>query len=218
MLSEAQGFTVDDSKRLQHDALSRPALEAQPLFRGWQASSPEAEWLRASIAGWDGVFDREEVAPTLYQEWARRVDRRVFGDEVDDAERQALIEQGLLDARGRLQQRLGVDSPAWRWGLANQQPFPHWMVPQYDLPTVEKSGGGGTVSANGATYREIFDLSDWDLGVATTAPGQSGQPGSPFYGDRIDAWADGSYFPLLYGRPAVEEAAAHRLVLKPVTQ
>ncbi len=218
VLSEAQGFTVDDSERLQHDALSQAALEAQPLFRGWQASSPEVEWLRASIAGWDGVFDREEVAPTLYLEWTRRVDRRVFGDDIDDAERQGLIEQALRDGTERLRQRLGEDSSAWRWGLANQQPFPHWMVPEYDLPSVEKSGGGGTVYANGATYREIFDLSDWDLGVATTAPGQSGQPGSPFYGDRIGEWAGGSYFPLSYSRSAVEAAAAHRLVLKPATQ
>ena len=146
------------------------------------------------------------------------MDQRVFGGDIDDAERQALIEQGLGDAMSRLQRQLDGEPPVWRWGLANQQPFPHWMVPEYDLRTVEKSGGGGTVYANGATYREVFDLADWDLGVATTAPGQSGQPGSPFYGDRIDEWAGGDYFPLLYSRPAVENGTAHRLVLRPATR
>ena len=28
---------------------------------------------------------------------------------------------------------------------------------------------------HGATYRHLFDLADWDKGLATNAPGQSGQ-------------------------------------------
>ncbi len=58
-------------------------------------------------------------------------------------------------------------------------------------------------------------LADWGGGVATTAPGQSGQPGSPFYGDLIEGWADGEYFPLAFSRTAVEEVTAHRLILRP---
>ncbi len=68
---------------------------------------------------------------------------------------------------------------------------------------------------HGASYRHLFDLSDWDLGLATSAPGQSGQLGSPHYADLAPLWARGEYFPLYYTRTKVDEAAAHRMVLKP---
>ena len=34
----------------------------------------------------------------------------------------------------------------------------------------------------------LFDLADWDRGLATSAPGQSGQPGSPHYDDLLPLW------------------------------
>ena len=77
------------------------------------------------------------------------------------------------------------------------------------------SSAGETVAAIGATYREIIDFADLDNSRITSAPGQSGQPGSPFYGNLLEIWAKGQYFPLRYSRKAVEDAAAHRLMLVP---
>lgn len=68
---------------------------------------------------------------------------------------------------------------------------------------------------HGATYRHVLDLADWDRGLATSAPGQSGQPGSPHYADLAPLWARGEYFPLAFSRTKVEEVMGHRLVLKP---
>ena len=39
--------------------------------------------------------------------------------------------------------------------------------------------------------------------------------GSPHYGNLIEPWANGEYFPLLFSREAVEERAEYRLVLMP---
>ena len=49
----------------------------------------------------------------------------------------------------------------------------------------ERTGDGNTPNntrydpdfkqIHGATYRHLFDLADWDKGLATSAPGQSGQ-------------------------------------------
>jgi len=61
----------------------------------------------------------------------------------------------------------------------------------------------------------VFDLSDWDQGRAINAPGQSGQPGSPYYDNLLPLWAEGRYFPLVYSRGRVEEACSHRLRLVP---
>jgi penicillin amidase len=68
---------------------------------------------------------------------------------------------------------------------------------------------------HGASYRQLFDLADWDRGLATSTPGQSGQPGSPHYDDLLPLWAAGEYFPLYYSRPRVEEATTQRLRLRP---
>jgi penicillin amidase len=92
--------------------------------------------------------------------------------------------------------------------------FPHPFIRQFDLPAVERPGGAGTVAADGATYREILDVSDWDRSLATNTPGQSGQPGSPFYGNLLPLWAENQYFQMAFSKNAVRANAAHRLTLK----
>ena len=76
-------------------------------------------------------------------------------------------------------------------------------MPAFDLPTVERPGGAGTVAADGASYREILDVADWDRSIVTNVPGQSAQPGSPFFGNLLKLWADDTYFPLVYSRARV---------------
>jgi len=51
--------------------------------------------------------------------------------------------------------------------------------------------------------------------MVTIAPGMSGQPGSPFYGNLLDGWVKGEFFALAFTRPAVERVTAHRLILRP---
>jgi penicillin G amidase len=74
----------------------------------------------------------------------------------------------------------------------------------------------GYRQVGGATFREILDVGDWDRSVVTSAPGQSGQPGSPHYDDLLESWLDGGYVPLPFSKKAVERATTNRLVLEPV--
>ncbi len=67
----------------------------------------------------------------------------------------------------------------------------------------------------GASYREIFDLSDWDNAVAINVPGQSGQPGAKHFDDLLPLWRDGLYFPLRYSKPAVDAVTRDTMILKP---
>jgi penicillin amidase len=69
------------------------------------------------------------------------------------------------------------------------------------------------VAADGASYREILDVADWDRSIVTNVPGQSGQPGSPFYDNLLKLWAGDEYFPLVYTRDRVQKETAYRLVL-----
>lgn len=223
VLSSGDDFTPEDSKRLQQDPYSAAAAANLPLFQGWISSDPEVEDARRAIAEWDAVYRRESRAAALYDRVRRHLpdeDREEWTADAREegtaaAQRQTVLEQAISQGLEELRESQGVDPASWRWGRSNRSEFPHSLIEAYDIPAMERSGGAGTVAAIGATYRQIIDFADLDASLATNAPGQSGRPGSPYYGNLAESWAAGEYFPLLFTRPAVEAGAEHRLVLRP---
>ena len=130
----------------------------------------------------------------------------------------------LDSATASITRRLGADRSAWRWGAVHVAELKHPLSSAFDLPPVERNGDGNTVFAtgggnlrqtSGASYREIFDLSNWDASMAINVPGQSAQPGSEHYADLLPLWARGEYFPLAFSRARVEAETRHILVLTP---
>jgi penicillin amidase len=71
------------------------------------------------------------------------------------------------------------------------------------------------VAADGASYREILDVANWDRSLGTNVPGQSGQPGNPYYVNLLPFWAANRYFPLAFSRKTVDGCPAHTLILQP---
>jgi penicillin amidase len=67
----------------------------------------------------------------------------------------------------------------------------------------------------GASVRIVMDVGDWDNSVCINALGQSGDPGSPHYGDLASLWGRGEYVPLLYSQARVEEVTVARVRLVP---
>ncbi len=151
------------------------------------------------------------------------------------ARRNDLLVRTLKTAVGRTRTLLGEDSSQWSWGRLHQATFRHPMeglIPEiaeaFNVGPFPRSGDANTVlntrhnpefqQIHGATYRHILDIGDWDRAVATSAPGQSGQPGSPHYADLAALWAKGEYFPLAWSRAAVETVTKHRLTLLPQGQ
>jgi penicillin amidase len=61
--------------------------------------------------------------------------------------------------------------------------------------------------SQGASFRMVVDVGEWDNSVVINTPGQSGEVGSPHYGDMFPLWAKGEYVPMLWSRGAVEAAA-----------
>ena len=125
------------------------------------------------------------------------------------------LEKDLKATVNELTSRQGAGWSSWRWGRMHTRSFPHPFVAAFDLPTVERPGGAGTVAADGASYRQVFDVSNWDRSSVTNTPGQSGQPESPFYDNLLPLWAENQYFPLIFSRAGVETHTLHRLTLKP---
>lgn len=65
------------------------------------------------------------------------------------------------------------------------------------------------------SWRELFDVGQWDDARVTLPAGQSGHPMSPFYFDQNDAWRKGQYRTQPFSRSAVQAASTHRLLLVP---
>jgi penicillin amidase len=125
------------------------------------------------------------------------------------------VEEALASAITDLTKSQGPDWNQWRWGRIHRSVFKHPLVPAYDLPTVERDGGADTVNATGAVYRLITNFADPDQSLVTIAPGMSGQPESPFYGNLLESWVKGEFFPLPFTRTAVERHTRYRLILQP---
>lgn len=215
LIRPGKRYTLDDHRRMQLDAYSLRAASEQILFRGWSADAADVERARAAVAAWDGVFAKESSAAAIYSTWrglASAADRQAAADE---GRRKAVMEQTLRKALAELATEQGPDPAGWRWGRMHTRAFPHPFVAAFNLPTVERPGGSGTVAADGASYREVLDVADWDRSMVTNTPGQSGQPGSKFYDNLLPLWASDTYFPLVFSRARVEQERAHRLALQP---
>jgi penicillin amidase len=154
-----------------------------------------------------------------------------FGDRPTEG-RDRLLRTTFRSAIGKLKRLLPGDEKDWSWGRLHTTTFRHPLAalgPAYakafDLGPVPRPGDAFTINAathaanfehtSGATYRHVLDLADWDRGMATSAPGQSGQPGSPHYADLLPLWQKGEYFPLAFSRARVEAVTRHRLRLTP---
>jgi penicillin amidase len=218
VLSETQKATFADMMALQHDAHSAQGARDVTLFAGWTAADSMAEWGRKALAGWDAKHRRESAAAALYYYFARSVDDGARNPAIDTARRRTLLEAGIVAGLDSLRRTQGSDRSQWRWGRINRSELPHAFVRAYDIPPVERHGGSGFVAAVGATYREIADLGHPDSTYVTNVPGQSGQPGSPFYRNLVEPFGRAEYFPLALTRGAVDRVAAHRLVLVPSTR
>lgn len=215
LLQPGRRYTLEDHRRMQLDAFSLRAASEQAMFRGWTSDAPGVERARQLVSAWDAVFAKESAAAAIYSSWrsvASAAERRQAAGE---SGRKTVMELTLRKALAELAAAQGPDPKAWRWGRMHTRAFPHPFVPAFDLPAVERPGGSGTVAADGASYREVLDVSDWDRSMVTNTPGQSGQPGSRFYGSLLPLWASDTYFPLVFSRARVDSESAHRLTLRP---
>jgi penicillin G amidase len=217
LLKSDRKYSIEDHRRIQLDAYSLAAAADIPGFKTWTATDAAVERARALLAAWDGIYRRDAPEPALYEIWRRQPrTQTVFRDDKYGATQVPRDpNEALKRAVDQLVATQGPDPAKWRWGRMHARTFRHPLVREFDLPDVERGGGGETVAADGASFREILDVSNWDRSIATNTPGQSGQPGSPFYGNLLPLWANDEYFPLLFSSGAIEAHARHRLTLRP---
>ena len=223
---------LQPSKELltQWDGVLSRETAAGPLYAVWLQ-----ELMNTFFAQWlprDPRLERGDLRSiTVLLAQLSAPSETFFGDKPQQA-RDELVRKTFAAAVARTQKLLSDDPKAWSWGKLHTMTFEHPLAsfgPAYaqafNLGPVPRPGDGNAPNntrhddnfrqIHGASYRQVFDLADWDHGLVTSTPGQSGQPGSPHYADLLPLWAEGKYFPLAFSQTKVEEVTLHRLRLKP---
>jgi penicillin amidase len=144
-----------------------------------------------------------------------------------------VLGDALRGAIDLLEERLGADRAAWRWGALHRVRFAHplarmpGLAPVFVAAEHELGGDEQTVLQGGfdgrdgfeaavvPSWRFVADLGDVDRSAAILPTGQSGNPASPHWNDQSDRWIAGELRPAPVRRQAVEAAAVRRLMLRP---
>jgi penicillin amidase len=168
------------------------------------------------LLAWNAELRADSRPALIYEVWTTRL---------GTASGEAALQKSLDAALGEIERRLGPDQSQWQWGKFHQLALAHPLGrPEFNLPAVPRPGDGNTVNAtsgtnfrqtNGASWRQILDVGNWDRSVMTNVPGESGDPASPHYSDLLQDWAAGKYHPMPFSRKAVESATQERIILLP---
>ncbi len=264
LLKAGSAFSLADSVAVQHDVLSGRAVRLAALLGGLHPDDAKLVRAIAMLGAWDKRMAADSAAAALFEVWWAKLwqglrdsliperlrglvpfvnpsvglaalehpDER-FGPE-PAAARDALLLAALEKAVQELEQRLGPEWAAWRWGrlhtAALRHPLAALLKEDERAATAiaggETGGDNSTVLARwlasptanvsgGASFSMVLDVGNWDASLALNAPGQSGDPASAHYRDLYPRWLKGEMFPLLFSRERIEAVAGTRLLLRP---
>ncbi len=115
-------------------------------------------------------------------------------------DRDAILASALVSAYLASRQRFGTPGDSgWRWSHVHKVNIPHLLrIPALSALDMPVEGGPGTLSpiaiggSNGPSWRMVVELGPTVHAWTTYPGGQSGNPASPRYKDRIREWLAGN--------------------------
>ena len=220
--------TVQKERLLNWDTrLNSSSIEAA-IYVSWENEIKNAAYTS---------FVPEQVKPYLTSlqlkrilDWIENPKNAFFGTV---KKRDAFLKKTFITAIDNLKKRLGSNSQSWRYG---QTKFKHSFIEhalggisnqafasQLNLGPLPRGGnaytpgstGGNDRQSSGASFRMIVNTGDWDTAIGTNAPGQSGNPESPFYNNLYKDWAEDRYFPIYYSKEKIQSVTYKRTRLVP---
>lgn len=219
---------------------SLPKIEQHPGGRMLKAWPAEIDAQSAPAALWNVWYTRHLVPALSTQLAGGQLDTTMPLDPLtvlkllEDTANHDIAYQSLADAWSETSALLGKDAENWQWGDLHRIKFAHPLLARANgdlraamtMPDYPRGGSGNTTNntgfrgkgfdvAAGASFRMVVDVGNWDAARATNAPGQSGDPRSPYYDNLLDNWATDDSFPLLFSRTAVEKNGAFSITLVP---
>ena len=163
-------------------------------------------------------------------DWIENPKETYFGS---ISSRDAFLKMTFEEGVSNLKKRLGPNTLEWRYG---QTKFKHSFMEhalggigtdavssKLNLGPLPRGGNAYTPGStgendrqsSGASFRMIVNTGDWDAAIGTNAPGQSGNPESPFYDNLYKGWAEDQYFPVYYSKEKIRSVTYKRTLLIP---
>ena len=152
----------------------------------------------------------------------------------DVASVEASHEEALRVAVRDIKSTVGDSFKRWDWGRVHQVRYVHPLGSVRILRNFFNRGpfpiGGDGTTPNQtryapklpmglaqvtASYRQVYEVGNWEKAQTVSASGQSGHPFSKLYSDQIDMWLEGEYHKMPWGRDAVEKETEFRMKLIP---
>jgi len=141
--------------------------------------------------------------------------------------------QALFDMTiTRMRKELGESLRLWQWGRHHQIRYVHPMGSVRLLKSFFNKGPypvGGDFTTPLQTrhaaelplglvkvipsYRQIYEVGNWDKARTVNSTGQSGHPLSTQYNDQIEMWREGEYHVMPWSREAVEREVVNKMTL-----
>jgi len=182
------------------DFYTRPEQIAPPIFELWWKNFETMAWGKWRIKGQPTVLPNNYQTTRLMRE---EPDHGAFNDPATDRTENARMlviesfEKTVEDYNNWLEEGEGDT-----WANYKKTSIQH-LVPSFRSFSFEKiatGGGRGIVNAtserHGASWRMVVELGDQITAFGIYPGGQSGNPGSKYYGNFIDRWARGEYLPM----------------------
>lgn len=182
----------------------------QAIRRTWDELVPPGDSVRAATPS-SAVF-LSLIGDSASAWW----DDRATAGVVED--RDAILAGALAAAYDTLVARHGPPSKGgWAWGKAATARVNHLLgLKGFSALDLAVQGGRGTLNPSvqnggfGASWRMVVELGPKIRAMGTYPGGQSGNPASPRYGDRLRFWRDGD-LELLIVPPALDSLAASQV-------
>lgn len=169
-------------------------------------------WLkRLSYDIWDDEFTIAAI-PMRYPSRDRTIalihkdPNSKWFDNINTSKRETiadLVNESFKYACDSLERKYGPIGKNWNWGQVKGTNVPHLAkIPGFGSKKLLISGAKSTVNAvsetNGPSWRMIVELGKNVKGHGVYPGGQSGNPGSPFYDNMVDTWAEGKLYDLFF--------------------
>ena len=178
-------------------------LAAPVLFEIWYR-----EYYRAL---WDEIYDIDEQKPFLYPEHWRTLELieqdpdHIFFDHQETNELENAKDIAIRSFKSMLEkvEEMEGEMEGLKWEDYKGTRINHLgRIPAFTSDVVSVGGVGDALNATrrggGPSWRMIVELGQEVKAYGIYPGGQSGNPGSPFYSDMIQDWADGKYYELKF--------------------
>lgn len=166
---------------------------------------------RLSIEIWDDEFN-DKQNPMRYPSRDRTIEliqkdpNAKWFDNVNTSQKETLsdlVNSSFKYACDSLERKYGPIGEHWQWANVKNTNVPHLAkIPGFGSKKLLIGGSKSTVNAlsesNGPSWRMVIELGKAPKGHGVYPGGQSGNPGSPFYDNMIDTWAEGKLYDLFF--------------------